>query len=585
MSKKNKKKKTKINDVIKSFQKVERGSGTSPFDLGEMARSILPQDFGKKDEYINPDKLVRSKSYDVFDDMLRDDAISPLVKLKKMLTLAFEYRIVPYDSDEQSRKKAEFVSWVLSEFMDRSIFKAFWHVIDHEYYGFSLTEIIWNIIENGEYKNSIGISNLKSKPQKSFIFNPDEYGNLTGSRALKQVIKGNMNQEKFLDINKFLHHVYNQRNENPYGNSHLSDVYRAWWCKDVVYHFYTKHLEKWGSPVIETLIPPNLKKKDKIRIAKILDSFQNGTSFYHRNDVEFKVWKVMPPSQYVNAIQLFNTAISRGLGVPDLLGFTTTGSGSFALGKEQAALFYGLVGVDRDSLVDLINYDLIPRLEDYNYDPNGKYSFMEVSRVKIKDFTTVLDIFKGSYEAAGYNPAHLPDLNRFRSQLGLDELLPGAEFEDYLDSWNEVRRIGRGQDIEEDIIVEDENVPPPPKDEMPNDTDKEISAARHIEKLRKQYAGNYAVDVGKDFDELAGQFENSIAGGLNGLADAALREVMASWNDDDVEIYSKVLELDKKTDLSKKINIAHKEAHKRGMNSALKELKDIMDESGEENNE
>lgn len=590
------KKKIKITDVVKSMKKE---NGMTPMDFGEIAKSILPRDFGNKGDYINPDKLVRSKSYDIFDDMLRDDAISPLVKLKKMLTLAFEFRVVAYQESKEAIEKAQFVSWVLNEFMKRSIFKTFWRIIDHEWYGFSLTEILYEYIDYGDYQGKIGISNLKSKPQKTFEFKPDSYGNLDGNGSLQQIIKGKTggNQVINLDINKFLHHVYDDRNENPVGKSHLSDIYRAWWCKDVVYHFYTKHLETWGSPVNEALIPSTLKATEKRRIAEILDSFQNGTSFYHRNDVEFKQWKVMPPSHYESAIQLFNTAISRGLGVPDLLGFTSTGTGSYALGKEQAALFYGLIGVDRDSLIDLINYQLIPRLEDYNFDKTGKYSYMEVSRVKIKDFTTILDVFRGSYEAAGYNPGKLEDLNRFRTQLGFSEIT-ADEHPEYLKTWNDIRRIGRGQDSSgnSDVIVDDKGNPIDPEFDPNNglvmpvedendEINTEFSVKKDIERLNKKYQSKYAVDVEKDLNQLASHYENFVWESLDELSNEALRATVAMWNNNDIEIQSKLLELNKKSDLAKKIKQAHKEAHRRGMDSALKEIEDIINEGVVEDGE
>jgi len=584
MVKKYKNKMNNMNNI--NFQ--QEGSGPSTLEIGEISRSILPQGFGKPNEYLNPDKLVREKTYDIFDSMMRDDMISPLIKLKKMLTLAFEFRIVPYDDSPEARKRADFMSWTLTELMERSIFKAFWHIIDHEWYGFSLTEIIYEVIETGEYKGMIGIKNLKSKPQKTFMFNPDEYGNLTGPTALKQVIKGKTggNYQNYLDIDKFLHHTYNQMNENPYGKSHLSDIYRAWWCKDVVHHFYAKHLEQWGSPVIEAMIPPTLKKKDKQRIAQILNSFQHGTSFYHRSDIEFKTWKVPPPSHYENAIRLFDTAISRGLGVPDLLGFTSTGSGSYALGKEQAALFYGLIGVDRDSLIDLINYDLIPKLEDANFTPNGKYSYMAISRVKIKDFQTILDVFKGSYEAAGYNPGKLEDLNKFRSQIGLNEISP-EEHEEYLDTWNNIRRLGRGQDSDgrtsNEDIVEDGNVPEVPDNpDLVSPNDEEIDSnefSKSINNVRNKYANSYATNIETDFDEISGQFQNDIWNTMDNMSEEALSATVSVYSDGDVELQSKILESVNRGPLAIKLRAAHKAAHKRGLDSAKKEMDDIIAEA------
>jgi len=331
-----------------------------------------------------------------------------------------------------------------------------------------------------------------------------------------------------------------------------------------------------------------LKKTDKQRIATILNSFQHGTSFYHRNDVEFKQWKVMPPSHYEAAINLFNTAISRGLGIPDLLGFTTTGTGSFALGKEQAALFYGLIGADRDSLVNLINYALIPKLEDINYEPNGKYSYMEVSRVKIKDFTTILDVYKGAYEAAGYNPGDLSDLNRFRSQLGFDEIKP-ENHEEYLETWNNIRRVGRGQEKVEagDVIVDGNGFEVSTKKTITSDVNDDfklmtnpssMTPAEHVDNLSNKYRSNYAVNVEKDFNELSNQYETLIYSSIEELSDAALRETVSLWNDNDIEIQSKILELKQKGSLAKRIQKAHKEAHQRGMDSALKEIEDIVNE-------
>lgn len=603
---------------VKKEVKQNSNKGTTPAIMGEMARSILPSEIWMLGEYRNPETLIKEKGYKVFEEMRRDDLISPLIKLKKMLVLAFDFRIAPaVAGDKECMKRAAFTEWALNDGIDRSFFRSMNQMLEAEWYGFSMNEIIYKYIEEGEYKGKVGISTVKGKPQKTFRFAPDKFGNLGKRGSVWQ--EPEYGQKIKIKYEKFIHHLYEPHNENPFGRSHLVDVYRAWWCKDIVHHFYAKHLEKWGSPVVEAKIPSHLGKGEKQRLAQILNSFQHGTSFYHRSDIEFIVWRIMPPSHYENAIALFNTAISRGLGVPDLIGFTNMGAGSYALGKEQASLFYGLIGVDRDNLLETLNYQLIPRIEDINFPKTGRYSYMEVSRVKIKDFSTALQVFTTAFNAGGFNPAYRDDLNRFRSAIGLDELSE-EEHKSYLNTWNDIRKMsggtnlmgqskpletsdgydGEGEPLEKQAAmlgklatIQAKFAPKPMlagptnggsmKKTKPTKTEnksgKKNYSAEEVDKIISEYqSGNINPDVNRDFAGLQNQMVQTIWGEMGKWSDDAMREVVAFWDESDVETVSKEMEANGRGDIATKLRNGFKSAEKRGLIKMAQEFRALSQE-------
>lgn len=551
--------------------------------FGEMAKSLILDTFSRSNAdgtYMNPSFLVRNKGMLIYDDMMRDDLIAPLADIQKTIILAFEFTIKPFDDSAYAKQRADFIYWCLTDGLMASFKDALNALLDGIFYGYSVSEINYRFLDSGPYRGLAGIKSIKSKPQWTIEFKPDQYGNLDGPDAMRQ--KPRMGESKPLSYPKFLHYAYNQKYENPYGSPLLDTIYRPWWCKDVVHKFYAMHLEKYGMPITKAAIPTTLAKDEKQELAKTLATFQSGTNFYHREDIKFEQWKPTPPSHYENAIQLFNTSISRGMKMPDLLGYTTMKFGSYALGREQAQLFYSMINVLREDMLDIVNYQLIPRLEEANFGMDGRYSQMVVTREKISDLIGIMDVASKAFLVGGFNPADASDLNYLRNKIGL-RLVSEDKMTEYLKSWREARGINQNQLPQGalaalqaagvgsgaidpaglgpgigDSVVRDSGIP----GTDPASTD--LANAREIIAKTQTDLEQAGDPSGREIDKMFGDLRQTIYSGMEKMSDEQLSVAVSTWDDSDVDIQSRMFASQGRIDLSDRLHTAFEEAYRRG---------------------
>ena len=109
----------------------------------------------------NPDDLISRKGMQIIDRMRTDDMIKASLTLKKFATLAPNFKIIPASNSEEDKDVAEFVTYVM-ENMQGSMNDALFQILSALDYGFSITELNYQVYEEGKYKDKVGIKNLKT---------------------------------------------------------------------------------------------------------------------------------------------------------------------------------------------------------------------------------------------------------------------------------------------------------------------------------------------------------------------------------------------------------------------------------------
>ena len=143
-----------------------------------------------------------------------------------------------FESNEENKDIAEFFEEMIG---DRFVGK-FTTVIEElllaMIFGFVLLEKIYEI-EEFKGKSYWIIKQIKSRPLNTFTFEVDKFGNILD--LLQN--QGQINKVK-LDINKFIHYVYQPYYHPQYGRSILNPIYRHWWSKDNIIKFWNIYLER-----------------------------------------------------------------------------------------------------------------------------------------------------------------------------------------------------------------------------------------------------------------------------------------------------------------------------------------------------
>jgi len=505
---------------------IQDASQGVAFTIGEVAKSIIPDGFMIGGDYTNPDELVKRQGHKVFDRMLNDDLIGPLSQLKKLIILSFDWRIKPFDSSLEAARRAEFVNHCLTETMSRSFNKVLNDILDAHFYGFSLAEKNFAYIQEGEYLGMVGLKSIRTKPQSSIEFKTDEFGNLG---KIMQVINSARTD---LPADKFIHYAVNQQNENPYGKSILARLYNVWFIKTIMLRLYPAHVERHGSPTTDVSYPAGYGEPLKREIHNAIRKLQFGSSFTHPTDVTFKYMHVPTPSSYPEAIGLMNKFIARGMGVPDLFGFTDISTGTRNLGLSQFDLMFLLSDAERSDLLECINYQLIPTLEDINFPKIGKYSTIAMTRKRLSDAKGVADLYSSAISVGGFNPTLREDINKFRSSIGLEEI-EETQFRDYLTSVKPYLKTGGSQPAGLVSAVTTTRF----EDEPPTDPEPDPAAGTH------DHADDPTIkrNIGEVDANLNG-IKTLVYEEMDKMSADVLKLAVASWEAGDIEIQSQFME-------------------------------------------
>ena len=186
----------------------------------------------------NPDALAKRKGgLKVYDSMRIDDMVKASLTLKKQATLAPGWEIEAASEDKADVEVAEFVKFVFED-MDGTINNALKQILTALDYGYSITEEVWKVIEQGPYKGKVGIRALKAKKPHYYRFDLDKYSNIKPKGLIQDLGFGTGLGGTKLPINKFIIYSYQKEFGNWYGSSDLRPAYRNYWSKDNLIKFW-----------------------------------------------------------------------------------------------------------------------------------------------------------------------------------------------------------------------------------------------------------------------------------------------------------------------------------------------------------
>ncbi len=334
----------------------------------------------------NPDDLVASRGYEVYDRMQGDSQVRACLSIKKLSILSRGWRVVPASSHKEDQWIAKFVEFCLAD-MRGAMIDVLYNTLDAVAKGYSISEINYKVIERGAFEGMIGLDSIKSKDPTSVTFETDEFLNMTG-------LYQSPGREKKLPAEKFLLYTYMPRYESPYGSSDLRSAYRHWWSKDVILKFYNIYLEKYGAPTVLGSYTRGTPKSQQDDLLKVLDRIQQETAIVLPQDIKIELMEAQRGGElgYLQAIEYHDRQIAKSI-----LGQTLTTDegmrfGSFALAKvHMDVLRMTLEKIKRDLEESVMGEQLIRRLVDYNFKTES-YPTFSLGTLRERDLTLLADV-------------------------------------------------------------------------------------------------------------------------------------------------------------------------------------------------
>lgn len=324
----------------------------------------------------NPDKVIATKGMSYIKDIERDTHLASALATRRQKLIKKGWRIIPASDKLSDIKIADFVRWNL-EAMQGSFAKDLEGMLDAVGKGFSLTEINYEWV-NWNGKMLVGLKNLRKKDPELFSFRFDNLGYY----ELRQ-IDPDANGVT-LPLDKFIHIITGEDDENPYGRSVDAECSFWVWVKKNVAKFWAIYAEKFGMPLSMVTIPRNASEADLTKVTEILAAIQEETGIQVPEGFEVKFLEATRTGgdSYERFIEICNKEISkRVFGATLISEEGKRGQGSYALGSEHAELFEDYVIFDASILESAVNEQLFRRWLPLNWDIDEfpRFEFIEFS--------------------------------------------------------------------------------------------------------------------------------------------------------------------------------------------------------------
>jgi len=314
----------------------------------------------------NPDEVLAERGWNFYKEIVCDDTVHSCLEMKKAAALSTDWYIEPASDDKADQDIASFIEYNFKR-MEGTFRKRLKDIYSAFEFGLSVSEINWEMIKTGDWKGRIGLKSLKTRDPEWLHFKTDKHGNIEeilqeGYWVSKGMIK--------IPRDKAIIYIPKPQFGNPYGRAECLFVYKPYIAKLWTIRFWNIALERFGMGIAIGKYPPGTSSTQKTYLKNVLDNLQAKTSITIPDNFEVDILSAITSGKmaYESALDKHNTAMSRALLIPDLLGFSQFTKGSYALGKKHFDIFLmALNEIEKDTSEDIVDEQLIKLLVKYNY--------------------------------------------------------------------------------------------------------------------------------------------------------------------------------------------------------------------------
>lgn len=362
----------------------------------------------------NPDDLVQKhQDFSIYDEMLKDDAVSACMTLKKEMVLCNGFDFIAQDENQQ--EIVEDLTIAFCEDPDWSFDEMLEEVLSAYEYGLSISEKIFRKRPDGK----LSLKCLKTRHPGPWLMHQDDYGNV-----VRYEQQGTANYE--VDSRSLIHFINRRKFDNPYGTSDLRAAHQAWFTKKHISRWYAVFIEKAGSPIpVGKYDQGKATPEAKNDLYNALKRFQTKSALVVPKEFEVDFLEAKTNGEaFRAALEIFNTYIGRALLIPDLMGFagSETGGGSYSLGKEQIGIFFKHITRRRMILERTINQQLVWPVVLHNFgyiDHYPKFKFRPITEDQTLEY---VKLWLEAAKSRIYSPSQ-EEISHFRAIINFPEAI------------------------------------------------------------------------------------------------------------------------------------------------------------------
>lgn len=251
------------------------------------------------------------------------------------------------------------------------------HLID----GFSITEKVWDIEDQGDFRNKLVLRDLKPKDTMQLQFLHDKFDNIC---AVKDSRDPEQNE---WDIRDFVFSVNNPMANRPFGISDFRAAYGPYWMVDTVTKLRAIAAERWASPFLVGFYTDD---SDQSALENALKKARSATWMAVPEGVRLEAMVLAQGSE-----QIFKSFVDDcdkkilialvGAYLQTLEGQVQDARGDTKVQKSITELYQWHLAV---TIQELFNRQIIPDLIDFNY-PGIPYPKLTLGGVNEKDLQDI----------------------------------------------------------------------------------------------------------------------------------------------------------------------------------------------------
>lgn len=398
------------------------------------------------------DDLTRDFGWDLYMRMLRDEAVGSGVDtlINGVMSDGVTLRPKVDDKKDQyyadSKKELERCEVEIDD-LPRSADEILRDLLLSAAVGNRLAEIVMR-----KEGRAMPLDRLKIKPQQSYAFIVDAYGNLVGilprmpgesnPMAVSSANKDTLRDEDILPREKFAVLSWMPPDEDPRGSSRLTRVYKAWWEKIEIGINYIKYLAQFASPSVIGILgkeaydsfatdglgnPTGAPVVTAIqKLLNILLRFMNGTAMALPPGTEVKtLFAATDGTAFLKALDRCDQRITKGITGQTL---ATDEAGKSSLGSAGPKVHQDTLGANYQypklMAARVFTRDVLRLMTKMNRGEAAVKNicpYATLSGTEQQDKVALINAYANGYKAGFIKDSQLPAISE---ELGLPPLTP-----------------------------------------------------------------------------------------------------------------------------------------------------------------
>jgi hypothetical protein len=304
-----------------------------------------------------------------------DPTVAALLRAVELPIRSARWLVEPASEDPRHVEIADFVHWTLWEFGSQSFDDVIRAALGMNWAGFSFSEIVYDIVQDGEYANFVGWDKLAWRhPFSKWRWNVEEIDTPSGSRIRRLVSVTQLAPPNYVETvipkEKLLLWVHDLLGEAYDGVPLIRQAYKPFFYKDLLQKIQAIGLERAYMGIPHITYPEDFTAKE-VSAAKVigenLRTSENAAVVAPEHIGVAILGNKVEGTPMQQAIDFHDTAILMSC-LAQFVQLGTKGVGSYGLSQDQSELFLMADNAVANYTAEVFNLDPgIPQLVRYNY--------------------------------------------------------------------------------------------------------------------------------------------------------------------------------------------------------------------------